>query len=296
MADKHLKEDRHHGDISLPVSCYRIQPPYANYEQLECHWHDEMELFKIERGTVQIRCGSDYFEARAGEMVFFNSGELHAAQPLTGVEMDFSAVVFSPEFLCGDQSDIARLKYVAPVVEGRLRLRRVVRGDTEAGKGMLQAFDEVMELFLRRPPAFELRVRGRLLELFAGLAETGEYSVPQEKRGSQSIKPAIDYIRRNYRRQITIDELAQVSHMSGGHFCRLFKRCTFKTPVQYINSVRLSAAMNLLLESDRKVLDIAFDTGFNSLSYFIGVFKQSLGCTPTEFRRDNKAEYREEAL
>jgi AraC-like DNA-binding protein len=33
------------------------------------------------------------------------------------------------------------------------------------------------------------------------------------------------------------------------------------------------------------VLDVAFDTGFNSLSYFIGVFKQSMGCTPTEFRR-----------
>ena len=55
--------------------------------------------------------------------------------------------------------------------------------------------------------------------------------------------------------------------------------------MQYINGMRLSAAADLLLESDRKVLDIAFDTGFNSLSYFIGVFKQSMGCTPTEFRR-----------
>ena len=67
--------------------------------------------------------------------------------------------------------------------------------------------------------------------------------------------------------------------------CRLFKKYTFKTPVQDINGVRLSAATDLLLESDRKVLDVAFDTGFNSLSYFIGVFKQSMGCTPTEFRR-----------
>lgn len=65
--------------------------------------------------------------------------------------------------------------------------------------------------------------------------------------------------------------------MSSGHFCRLFKKYTFKTPVQYINGVRLSAATDLLLESDRKVLDVAFDTGFNSLSYFIGVFKQSMG-------------------
>ena len=91
----------------------------------------------------------------------------------------------------------------------------------------------------------------------------------------------------HYRQQITIGQLAGMSHMSDGHFCRLFKKYTFKTPVQYINRVRLSAAMDLLLESDRKVLDIAFDTGFNSLSYFIGVFKQSMGCTPTEFRRQH---------
>ena len=64
-----------------------------------------------------------------------------------------------------------------------------------------------------------------------------------------------------------------------------FKKYTFKTPVQYMNSVRLSAAMDLLTRTDRKVLDIALDTGFNSLSYFIGVFKQGLGCTPTQFRR-----------
>ena len=82
-----------------------------------------------------------------------------------------------------------------------------------------------------------------------------------------------------------MDQLAEMSHLSTGHFCRLFKRYTFKTPVQYVNGVRLSAAADLLLESGRKELDIALETGFNSLSYFIGVFKQSMGCTPTEFRR-----------
>lgn len=85
MVDKRLKEARQHGAMGLPVGCYRIRPPYpAHCEELECHWHDEMELFKVERGTVRVRCGSEYFEARAGEMVFFNSGELHAAQPLEG--------------------------------------------------------------------------------------------------------------------------------------------------------------------------------------------------------------------
>ncbi len=287
MVNRELKEDRHHGDISLPVSCYRMEPPYSfHYPELECHWHDEMELFKVERGSVRVQCGSDYLEAHTGEMVFFNSGELHAAQPLDGQVLDFAAVVFSPEMLCGDSSDIARRKYVAPVLEGKLRPQRVTKPQGEDGLRILEAFDRVMELLLDRPPAYELRVRAQLLEIFASLTERGERNGSQRERApAQGIKTAIDYIRGHYRQQITIGQLAQMGHMSDGHFCRLFKKFTFQTPVQYINRVRLSAAMDLLLESDRKVLDIAFDTGFNSLSYFIGVFKQSMGCTPTEFRR-----------
>ena len=75
MVNKQLREERHHGDISLPVSGYRVQPPYsAHLGELECHWHSEMELFQVERGTMQVQCGSEYFEAKAGDLVFFNSG------------------------------------------------------------------------------------------------------------------------------------------------------------------------------------------------------------------------------
>lgn len=286
MTDKTLKEARRHVDAGLPVSYYRMQPPYDNYEQLECHWHGEMELFLVERGRVRIQCGRDYLEAEQGDLAFFTSGELHAALPLDEGPLDYSAVVFSPEFLCGGEQDVTRMRYVAPVAEGRLRVQKLVRGTDDREREILRAFSALQELLVQRPPAYELRVRARLLDIFAGLSVCGELQGEVREKGStEGIKEAIDYIRRNYRRQLTIEELANVSHMSGGHFCRQFKKYTFKTPVQYINSVRLSAAMELLLNSDRKVLDIALDTGFNSLGYFTGVFKQSLSCTPTEFRK-----------
>lgn len=287
MVNRQLKEERHHGDISLPVSSYRMGPPFAPHQgELECHWHNEMELFKVERGKVRMRCGSEYFQARAGELVFVNSGELHAAQPLDGEELDFAAVVFSPEILCGGENDIVRRRYVSPVVAGDLIPPRVTGGEAPQGARLLEAFGQAMDLLDRRPPAYELLVRARLLEIFAALAAGAEQRAPQrEGAPAQGIKAAIEYIQGHFRQHITIGQLAELSHLSSGHFCRLFKKYTFKTPVQYINGMRLSAAMDLLLDSDRKILDIAFDTGFNSLSYFIEVFKQSLGCTPTEFRR-----------
>lgn len=110
-----------------------------------------MELFQVERGTMQVQCGSEYFEAKAGDLVFFNSGELHAAQPIHGSELDFAAVVFSPELLCGDENDIVRRRYVAPVVEGKLLLPRVTDSSTPAGRQVVGAFQQVMDLLERRP-------------------------------------------------------------------------------------------------------------------------------------------------
>ncbi len=162
-----------HGDVGLPVSCYRIQPPYENFWQLECHWHDEMELFKVERGTVQIQCGNDYFEAREGDLVFSTAESFTPPGPLDGAEMDYSAIVFSPEMLCGDENDIARIRYVAPVVDGKgSRFARVA-----SSSSLLQMFDQAVELLQNREVSYELRVRARLLEIFASLAETGKNRV-----------------------------------------------------------------------------------------------------------------------
>ena len=178
--------------------------------------------------------------------------------------MDYSAIVFSPEMLCGDENDIARIRYVAPVVDGRLQVRRVA-----SSSSLLQMFDQAVELLQNREVSYELRVRARLLEIFASLAETGKNRVEEaEKASSKAVKAAIDYIRENYKKQISIEELAKLCHMSDGHFCRMFKKYTFKTPVQYMNSVRLSAAMDLLTRTDRKVLDIALDTGFQQPELF----------------------------
>ncbi len=287
MVDKHLKETRRHGGPDFPAGCYRMRPPYAGgLEQLECHWHEEMELFRVRDGRARVQCGESFMEAGPGNLVFFNSGELHAAQALDETPLEYDAVVFSPEMLCGS-GELARRAYVIPVREGRLKPQRIVRGENDRENALLTTFDQTVELLTRQPSAYELRVQSRLLEIFAGLTEGGELlSARKEKEPSQGIKAAIEHIRKNYSQPITLAELAELSHLSEGHFCRLFKRVTLKTPIRYINALRLAAARELLLETDRKELDIALETGFNSLSYFIDSFKQSTGRTPAEYRRE----------
>ena len=76
-----MREARRHGDALMPVMNYCIRRE-DRFHALDCHWHSEMELFRVMQGTLTVQCGTDLFEAHAGDIVFFNSGELHAAVPV----------------------------------------------------------------------------------------------------------------------------------------------------------------------------------------------------------------------
>lgn len=105
---------------------------------------------------------------------------------------------------------------------------------------------------------------------------------------SDRLKPAIQYIQSNYKQKIYIDELSKMVHMSEGHFCRYFKKIVMKTPIEYLNHIRIIKACELLKNSDRKVIDIAMDVGFSSFSYFINIFKRCMKLTPAKYRKEHQ--------
>ena len=63
---KNMKESRRHGDELLPIVQYCIGPE-DGFSSVDCHWHSEMELFRVMHGTVTMQCGTSLFEAHEGE-------------------------------------------------------------------------------------------------------------------------------------------------------------------------------------------------------------------------------------
>ncbi len=275
-----LKESKKHGDEVMPIKNYDIFSPLG-ITPLDCHWHTEMEFFQLIKGRVRIQKNDEFFEAEPGALLFFSSGELHAADNLTNDSVVFRSIVFHPELLSAQ--DIIRAKYITPIINGSLSVNRDLRDD----RIIVTCFEGLFETLNKKHFGYELEVKALLFTIFARLIQIGKLkeAPAAESSSFKSIKKVTKYINDNYGSPITIDDLAALCNMSQGHFCRLFKQITLKTPVQYINNVRISKASEMLIFSDRKILDIAMDTGFNSLSYFIGVFKESMGITPTNYRK-----------
>ena len=73
--------------------------------------------------------------------------------------------------------------------------------------------------------------------------------------------------------------------MNPKYFCRFFRQMTQKTPVEYLNYYRIECAREQLSTTSCTVTEIAFNCGFNDVSYFIKIFRKYMGMTPGQFVR-----------
>ena len=101
----------------------------------------------------------------------------------------------------------------------------------------------------------------------------------------EPIRKAIVYLDEHYADNISTRDLAAVAHYSPAQFRRLFEEITKMSPSEYITNVRINAAKTLLSTTDRKISDIAADTGFFDHSHFIRTFRKATGKTPARYRR-----------
>lgn len=94
----------------------------------------------------------------------------------------------------------------------------------------------------------------------------------------------IHYIRQNISKDLSIKELSNKVHMSESNFHRVFKNELNSSPVDFINNERIKLAKSLLQDSRKKIKEIYWECGFNSLSYFIRMFKRKEQCSPKEYQ------------
>ena len=106
----------------------------------------------------------------------------------------------------------------------------------------------------------------------------------------EPIRVPLEYIRQNYHLQITLDQLADIAHLSVSALERRFKKYLAKTPTQMINDIRLENARLLVMESDTPISAIAYKTGFSDHSYFTKQFRQLFGMHPSKMREQVNAQ------
>ena len=115
------------------------------------------------------------------------------------------------------------------------------------------------------------------------LADTKVYSANFSKDLGQ-INKVYEYVFINIEEGIKLKEAADLINMAPGSFCRYFKKKTKLTFMEYVKKVRIGLAAKMLVETDKSITQICYDSGYNNLANFNFYFKSIMGSTPSEYR------------
>ena len=101
------------------------------------------------------------------------------------------------------------------------------------------------------------------------------------------IKDIEHEIKSRYAENLTLRDLGSKYFINSSYLGQIFRKKFGMSFKDYLNNYRIGIASEMLLNSDRKVADIAADVGYKDVDYFVGKFFEVHGCTPTKYRRNN---------
>ncbi|MEG1441344.1 MAG: AraC family transcriptional regulator [Oscillospiraceae bacterium] len=110
---------------------------------------------------------------------------------------------------------------------------------------------------------------------------------PKNHAHYTDIRAVIDFVHKNYRDQISIDDMTNTVNISKYHFIRLFKKQMGTTPYEYLVNYRINQAKIMLRSSNKSVYEISYEVGYLSKSNFTAQFKSIVGLTPAKYRAEN---------
>lgn len=233
--------------------------------------HENLELLLILDGQGAVLHDGARYSVGKGDIVVVNSYVIH--QVVSDGELPIFCLIIDRKFCqyCG----------VDPM---SLLFQNIIRADARIS----MLYQKVMEVYLQQEDRFySTAMKSAVLELLLYLCR--HYSSQRQENASNApavehVRQAVVYMKANFTKKITADDIAASAGLSKYHFQREFKRITGKTPNHYLNAIRCVQARRLLESGRYSVKEAAFLCGFTNNSYFSNVFYRHIGVLPSQIQ------------
>ncbi|MCD8321231.1 MAG: AraC family transcriptional regulator [Akkermansia muciniphila] len=251
------------------------------------HWHQAVELFFIESGSLEYYTpkGKIYFPSGSGGMV--NSNVLHRTKVTGPYGKNVQLLhIFDVSLLDGGKESRIGQKYIVPVVsDSEVELISFSSANSREEK-ILELIRGSFQLS-EREFGYEMKLRNALSEIWMMIVAQFPFSHKRKEcnKRDDKIKQMMAYVHEHYSGKIAVQELAAAAFLSEGECFRTFRDCLKMTPVEYIRSYRLQIACRMLADVGIPITDVGYSCGLGSSSYFGKVFREHFYCTPSEYRK-----------
>ncbi len=266
---------------------FQMRRDYFPKHQSIWHYHEELELVYVKKGSGTLFVGDRIKSFQPGIVVLIPSQIPHywlfdeITKEDQNEPIDCVVVHFINDFGIQNFVNTPEISSLKPLLELSF-------------KGKLMQVEPNGDFDRHIQSCLNSNGLAKLFHLLEGLsllqqADSEElisenYSILNQSEDQFRMNSLMGYIRQNYKHKIMLKDLAKVAGMTENSFCRYFKQKTGKTPVQFINELRISHACFQLKNNNLNLKEICYDSGFNNFVSFHKSFKTITGMTPGQFR------------
>nr|WP_316613890.1 AraC family transcriptional regulator [uncultured Ruminococcus sp.] len=281
------QETKVHGTHDFPFAVYRgLVPDWLS--DFPLHWHEEMEIIYVEKGSVSISIRNTEYLVHGGDFVLIHPQTIHSIRQHEEDRGFYHNILFRLSMLESGIDDLCRKKYLEPIYQRQLLMPEYVDPAHPLSAKIAPTIRELLTYQKDRQFGDEMLIKAKLIEILYHIITCCEVS--DKERAYEDIifdklKLSLNYLEENYAENITAEAMAAVSNYSVSHFSKLFKQMTGESLTQYLKNYRLEIAANRLRNEPTKVSEIALSCGFANLSYFSRAFYHKYHITPTEYRK-----------
>jgi AraC-like DNA-binding protein/mannose-6-phosphate isomerase-like protein (cupin superfamily) len=266
-------------EITIYVNRY-----HENFDS-QMHTHDFPEINYVVEGKGFHYINDEVLPVTCGDLFIIPVGTAHVYRP-TSVQ-NSSLVVYN----CVFPAD--QLIRWCQSIPHPVDLELMLSGSTpsyyryyDSQQEAKTIFDQLYKEFIQHLPGYRTLLITRLIELLILLFRfENAPSVGDLPSTSQRLDTVFSFIKTNYHLSLSLEQMANMVHMSSSHFQRLFKKTTGQSFVEYMQNVRIEESCRLLRTSALKIQDISNRVGYQDTRYFLRLFKKKTGTAPRDYRK-----------
>jgi len=264
-----------HMDDEFPIHQFKHLQKHHDLNRLHAHRDFEIGICLKNEGLFFIN--DKVLSFRKNDVSFIFPNQPHIAQSPNEIPSEWIFITADLDRIFSDNDMLLAELYTAV-----LQLPSIISKAPD--------FSEIVKLIVKeleeKGDNYQLIVKNLLSTLIIKLLRFKREGINRVVLSGayNSIAPALNYISKFYYEEISVAKMAQACYLSTSHFRVIFKKVTGLAPLQYLENIRMRMAKTLLRSTKLSVLEVAENTGYNSISSFNRAFKASFGVTPSGYR------------
>lgn len=267
-------------EISFKSEDFKIIVSSAMSAASKDAFHPEIEIKLFYEGESIQTIGSKTIVARAGDITIANPYEVHANIKSNLHGGKYYLIMLDLDFF--KNTGLIDVDLRSLLIADGAAFNNHIKNNKRLTQILMRVIEEAKE----QKEYYQSIIRNLMAEFFSLLLRNELYKGDPRQLTAKEIKkatliaPAITKIFNDYNKNISIDKLASLCHLSKFYFCRVFKEVTGDTPTNYICHHRIRIAKAMLKDKEKSIQQVATLCGYNDISYFYRCYKKITGKSP----------------